>query len=217
MTIDMTGLNASLLHDAIEKMKGHHVSQNLCCRSIRPIGHYPAVVAPAHTIRLSRAIALDGGERTRVMAAYDAAPADTIVMVEVVGDLGGGVVGDVIAHRFKKLGVKATVVDGCIRDILGIEQYGVPVWSREVSMAGMVPSEVRVEVGCEVSIGGVLVKPGDIVAADMDGVFVCPAEFSGEAIALAKEFLASELTTHKNVASGRTIVEAYPSKTKPKA
>jgi len=216
MTIDCNGLNSSLLHDAVEKMKGHHVSENLCCRTIRPIGHFDAVVAPAYTLRLSRAIDLDGGERERVMGAYDTVAAGTFVVIEVVGNLGGGVVGDVVAHRFRKRGARAAVVDGCVRDVLGIEKFGVPVWSREISMAGMVPSEVKVEIGVAVSIGGVVVRPGDIVAADMDGVFVCPAEFAQEAVAMAQSFLASEATTHENIASGKTIVEAYPSKSKPK-
>jgi regulator of RNase E activity RraA len=79
-------------------------------------------------------------------------------------------------------------------------------------MAGMVPSEVHVEVGGEINLGGVKVRPGDLIAADMDGVFVCPSEYAADAVALAREFLASESKTHKAIATGKTIVAAYPSK-----
>ncbi len=211
---DLSGLNASLLHDAIERIKGHTVSEALCCPNLRPIAPQQAFVAPAHTLRLSRAIDLDGGERGRVMGAYDSAPGNTIVVIEVVGNLGGGVVGDVVARRLKYLGVKAAVVDGCIRDVLGIGQVGFPVWAREISMAGMVPSEVHVEVGVTVNVDGVAVSPGDLVAADMDGVFVCPKAYVEDACALARDFLTSESKTHEGVAAGKTIIEAYPSKSK---
>ncbi len=214
---DFNGLNASVLHDAVEKIKGHQVSENLCCRAIRPIARQPTIVGPAHTIRLSRAMNLDGTERTKVMHAYDTAPEGTVVVIEVLAKLGGGVVGDVVAHRLKRLGVKAAVVDGCIRDVLGIEQHGVPVWAREVSMAGMVPGEVHVEVGCPISVGGVLVRPGDLVALDMDGVFICPEELVSSAVPMAKEFLVSEEKTHDGIAAGKSIVQAYPSKIKPPA
>ncbi len=212
--LDFTGFNTSVLHDAIERLKGHHVSDSLCCRNLRPIVQQGAFVAPAHTLRLSRTIELDGDERARVMAAYDNAPGDTILAIEVVGNLGGGVVGDVVANRLKYLGVKGAVVDGCIRDVLGIAQYDFPVWAREISMAGMVPSEVKVEIGVPINLGGVEVRPGDLVAADMDGVFICPQDYAEQATALAREFLASEAKTQAGVSEGKTIVEAYPSKAK---
>lgn len=215
--MDLKGLNASLLHDAVERIKGHQVSESMCCKDLRPIGRQPALVGPAHTIRLSRAIKLDGQERARVMGAYDAVPAGAVVAIEVVGNLGGGVVGDVVAHRFKRRGALAAVVDGCIRDVIGIEQYGVPVWTRDISMAGMVPSEVIVEVGVPINLGGVAVTPGDLIAADMDGVFVCPRELIADAVILAREFLDSENKTHEGLVAGKTIVEAYPSKAKPSA
>lgn len=213
-TPDTTGLNASLLNDAIEKLAGHEVSRHQCCRGLRPILRQLPAIGPAYTMRLTRARTLDGGERERVMSAYDAAPAGAVVVVETVGDLGGGVIGDVVAARLKFLGVKAAVVDGCVRDVLGIEQYGVPVWTREISMAGMVPGQLHVEIGVTVSIGGVTVRPGDLVAADMDGVFVCPAAHATEALALARSFLDSETQTHAKVAAGMSIVDAYPSKSK---
>ncbi|MGE0802397.1 MAG: RraA family protein [Lautropia sp.] len=210
--MDLSRLNSSLLHDAVERLQGHATSERLVCRGLAATARQPAVVAPAHTIRLSRARALDGNERKRVMSAYDAAPAGRAVVIEVVGNVGGGVIGDVVAHRLKVLGVRAVVVDGCVRDVAGNEQFGMPVWAREISMAGMVPSEVHVEVGVTLNVGGVVVRPDDIVAADMDGVFVCPAEFAGAAVELANEFLASEEKTHKGIAAGKSIVEAYPSK-----
>lgn len=211
---ELADLNASLLHDAIETAHGHSLSESLCCRNIRPIARQPAVVGPAHTLRISRATELDGEERKRMMHAYDSAPTGTMLVVEVVGSVGGGVVGDVVANRLKVIGVKGAVVDGCIRDVAGIEAFGFPLWSREVSMAGMVPSQVRVEVGVPVNCGGVTVNPGDLIAADMDGVFVCPLAFAKDAVKAVRGFVESERKTHAGIKAGKTIVEAYPSKSK---
>jgi 4-hydroxy-4-methyl-2-oxoglutarate aldolase len=66
------------------------------------------------------------------------------------------------------------VIDGPVRDVSAIHEYKFPVWARTVSPRGSTrkgPGCINVPVYC----GGVLVRPGDLVAADDDGVVVVPA------------------------------------------
>lgn len=207
-------INASLIYDAAERLHGSDAVKNRIARAIRPIGAQKPAVGPAFTIRMSRSQNLRGDERDRVFDTYDNVPAGSVVVVQVVGDVGGAVIGDVIAHRLKRIGVLGLVVDGPVRDIIGNLKYGPPIWSSEVTMAGMVPGSIFVETGVEVVVGGVRVSPGDLVAADLDGVFLSPQAEYERLMSLAEEFLASEDKTHARVASGHSIVSSYPSKAK---
>lgn len=91
---------------------------------------------------------------------------------------GGGIgtralVGERIALRLKEIGAAGMIIDGCIRDSAEIAELGFPVWSRGANPAGPYKNGPAI-VGEPVAIGGVAVAPGDIIAADSDGVIVVP-------------------------------------------
>ena len=94
---------------------------------------------PAYTIRLRRAADRSRENAARVLAAYDAAPAGSIVVVQVIDDVGGAVMGDIIAHRLKLNGVAGVVVEGPVRDIDGLDQFGPPIRARR-SLPAQPPS-----------------------------------------------------------------------------
>jgi len=207
-------INASLIYDAAERLHGSDAIKQRIARSVRPIGVQRPAVGPAFTIRMSRSQNLLGNERETVFRTYDNVPAGCVVVVQVVGDVGGAVIGDVVAHRLKRVGALGLVVEGPVRDVIGNLKYGPPIWASEITMAGMVPGSIFVETGVDVVVGGVRVAPNDLVAADLDGVFISPATEYERLMSLATEFLASENQTHDHIASGQSIVSSYPSKAK---
>ena len=85
----------------------------------------------------------------------------------------GASLGDGMAATHKHLGVAGIVVDGSIRDLAGIERVGLPVWGTGVSPGHGVLSLVRHNQ--PVTVNELLIHPGEIVAADRDGVVKIPA------------------------------------------
>lgn len=163
---------------------------------------------PAYTIRLRRAADRSRRNAALALAAYDAAPAGSVVVVQVMDDLGGAVMGDIIAHRLKQIGVAGVVVEGPVRDIDGLDQFGPPVWYRAALATGLEMAETDAQTGVELRIGEVRVVPGAQVTVDRDGVFFLPAE-QGEAIlARAAAVVAREDTLHPALARGESLVEA---------
>lgn len=163
---------------------------------------------PAYTIRLRRAADRSRENAARVLAAYDAAPAGSIVVVQVIDDVGGAVMGDIIAHRLKLNGVAGVVVEGPVRDIDGLDQFGPPIWYRQGLTTGLEMAETHAEGGVELEIGDVRVVPGMPVTVDRDGVFFLPAD-QGEAIlARAAAVVAREDTLHAALSKGQSLVEA---------
>lgn len=163
---------------------------------------------PAYTIRLRRAAGRSRRNAAQTLAVYDAAPAGSVVVVQVMDDVGGAVMGDIIAHRLKQIGIAGVVVEGPVRDIDGLDQFGPPVWYRDAVATGLEMAETESEGGVELQIGGVRVVPGAQVSVDRDGVFFLPSE-QGEAIlARAAAVVAREDTLHAALAKGESLVEA---------
>lgn len=83
-------------------------------------------------------------------------------------------------------GIAAAVVDGCARDVADIRADGFPVWCASVSPRGA-RKDVFGAVNVPIVCAGVVVRPGDVVLADDDGVAVVPLEEAEDVLALAEE------------------------------
>ena len=90
---------------------------------------------------------------------------------------------------WKKLGMVGLVTSGGLADTDEIIQEKVPVYFRRLAR-GIRPGRNELEsVNRPVTVGGVLVRPGDVVVADGDGVVVVPRERAMEVAAAALTFL----------------------------
>ncbi len=145
------------------------------------------------------------------MEAYDTLPAGRVLAVEVVGDPGGGVIGDLVAHRLSRIGMFGAVVDGPIRDVTGILRSEFPVWARAITLGGMSASELRIEKGREINLGGVPVREGDFLSAGPDGICVVKTDYTEGVFQAAEAIKRAEEEAHRRIAAGSTILEAYPS------
>ena len=97
------------------------------------------------------------------------------------------------------------LTDGNIRDSDKIEALGFSVFSR-----GRRPIDFRGRMKLAshqsaVVIGGVEICPGDLVAADDDGVVVIPQAHESEIIALARERASGESTVLDELLAGSTL------------
>ena len=80
------------------------------------------------------------------------------------------------------------MIDGAVRDIAELRRLQFPVWSRRVSPATSVGRMVSVAKQIPVQCGGVMVRPGDYIVGDTDGVVVVPQEAAEKVIALLKDY-----------------------------
>jgi 4-hydroxy-4-methyl-2-oxoglutarate aldolase len=110
-----------------------------------------------------------------VFAALDLLVPGDIIVAACAGHVGCAVVGDLLLGMARNGGAAGFVSDGCVRDLPGIRQVGLPCFA-----VGITPNSPAREgpgtVGFPVVLGGVAVASGDIVAADQDGVVVVPFE-----------------------------------------
>ena len=117
---------------------------------------------------------------------------------------GAAVTGDLMLGMARNLGVAGFVTDGMVRDIIGIQGVGLPVYC-----AGVTPnSPVRNgpgTVGEPVDLGGLRIESGDIIIGDRDGVVVVPRERAEAVLAALKDVRAAEAALEAKVKAGLEI------------
>lgn len=117
--------------------------------------------------------------------------------------------GELLSTASVARGARGAIVDGYVRDVRQIAEMRFPVFAtgmKPVDSAGR--SEV-VEYGTPVACGGVLVREGDLVVADVDGIVVVPREVEDDAIRLALEKVDGEDRMRDAIRGGMTLAEAF--------
>ncbi|MBC7224476.1 MAG: RraA family protein [Anaerolineae bacterium] len=111
------------------------------------------------------------------------------------------VFGDLVVLLAARRGVAGMVTDGVVRDLEGILEVGLPVFARGCSPNSPYkdgPAEINVPIAC----GGVLVRPGDIVVGDADGVAVVPLERAEEVLAQVAAIAEKERAVRAEIETG---------------
>ena len=100
----------------------------------------------------------------------------TVVVIDAQGIENTGFIGSNNALGWKSLGMAGVITNGCCRDTDELILEKIPVYSK---CQGGCTRPGRIEAGAvnrPVTVGGVMVRPGDMVVADGDGVIVVPRE-----------------------------------------
>lgn len=142
-----------------------------------------------------------------------AMPGDVIV-VDVQGDMVNAVIGELMMTDAKKRGLAGVVIDGAVRDVDALRQFGFPVYAAGITPKGPYkdgPGEINVPVCC----GGIVVNPGDIIVGDGDGIVVINPKDAAVIAQRAKAKMKAEEETMKAIEGGtrdRSWIDASLSK-----
>ncbi len=117
--------------------------------------------------------------------------------------------GELMSTRAMKLGAAGAVMEGYARDTHGILELGFPTFSYGPYAQDQGPRGQVIDFRCEVEMGGVRVKPGEIVFGDVDGVLVVPREAEEEIFQRALEKARGEKLVRKAIEDGMSAVEAF--------
>ncbi|RYJ20319.1 demethylmenaquinone methyltransferase [Streptomyces sp. L-9-10] len=167
---------------------------------IKPVDHRMSLCGPAFTVQCAPRDNL----MLQTAIAY-ARPGDVVVVSAGAYEEAGSF-GDVLANACQAKGLGGLVTDTGVRDTEDLRALGFPVFSRAVSIKGTVKETVGPM--CEpVIIGGVLVRPGDVVRGDADGVVVVRREDVTEAATASQRRVDAEEGYIAAYRAGRTVVD----------
>jgi regulator of RNase E activity RraA len=117
--------------------------------------------------------------------------------------------GELMSARATKLGAAGAVLNGYTRDTNGILKLNYPTFSWGRYGQDSAPRYKVVDFRIPIEIGKVLVRPGDILFGDIDGVLVVPKTHETEVFSLALEKARGEKLVRKAIDEGLGAVEAF--------
>lgn len=148
------------------------------------------------------------GDNLMIHAAVEVCRPGDVLVVTTTSPSTDGMFGDLLATSLTARGVVGLVIDAGVRDIATLREMGFPVWSRAVHAQGTVKASPG-SVNIPVVVDGQIVRPGDIVVADDDGVLVLPPALGAKTAAAAAKRLENEATKRKQLAGGTLGVDMY--------
>jgi 4-hydroxy-4-methyl-2-oxoglutarate aldolase len=148
------------------------------------------------------------GDNLMIHAAVEVCRPGDVLVVTTTSPSTDGMFGDLLATSLMARGVVALVIDAGVRDVATLRGMGFPVWSRAVHAQGTVkasPGSVNVPVVAD----GQIVRPGDIIVADDDGVLALPVAIGRTTSEAAAKRLDDETAKRAKLAAGTLGVDLY--------
>jgi 4-hydroxy-4-methyl-2-oxoglutarate aldolase len=171
--------------DAVEEATG---ARGWMSSDMKPI--YDArIVGRAATALMRPVLRTDTRKyQNHLLEVLDQAEPGSILVYVMQDGLEIAAMGNLMGTTAKVRGLAGAVIDGAVRDTAELKRLEFPVWSRRVSPATSVGRMISVDKQIPVMCGGVLVRPGDYLVGDADGVVVVPSESAEKVVGLLKQY-----------------------------
>jgi 5-oxopent-3-ene-1,2,5-tricarboxylate decarboxylase / 2-hydroxyhepta-2,4-diene-1,7-dioate isomerase len=151
----------------------------------------------------------DRTQNAHRLAIDQVAPGEVLV-VDARGERTAAVAGDLLVARLKAAGGAGLVTDGCVRDKPGMLKLDFPVYAAGYHAVSFGVRHVGIDVGLPIACGGVLVRPGDIVVGDEEGVVVVPAALEQQVAELAAKRDDLDAFVMGKIQQGEPLARVYP-------
>ena len=159
--------------------------------------HQPAPLAGTAVTVLTR-----GGDNLAILRAFEFCRPGDVMVVDAGGDITNAVIGGILSFYGATIGLAGMVIDGAIRDVAEIRERTFPIYARGVNHRGPYkdgPGAINVPV----TVGGMVVQPGDLVVGDQDGLLAFAPEAADSLIEKAEIQRAKEEATMQAMREGR--------------
>ena len=170
--------------------------------AIKPLAADMTVCGRALTVRCHT-----GDNLMLVKAVSMAGPGDVIV-ADMGSAVASGPFGEVLAVECMARGAAGLVVSCTVRDSREIIRMGFPVFSAGLCVRGTAKATLGT-INHPICIGGEIVRPGDLIVGDADGVVVVPLEEAPDILRLAEERTAKEAAVMDRLRAGESLFDIY--------
>ncbi|RSD20863.1 4-carboxy-4-hydroxy-2-oxoadipate aldolase/oxaloacetate decarboxylase [Amycolatopsis eburnea] len=148
------------------------------------------------------------GDNLMIHAAVEQCREGDVLVVTTTSPCTDGLFGELFATALRHRGVRGLVTTTGVRDVTDLRALGFPVWSAAISAQGTVKATAGA-VNVPVAIGGQLIRPGDAILADDDGVLRVRREDVRKGLEAAKARLEKEAAAREAFATGQLGLDRY--------
>jgi len=173
---------------------------------IVPLREYRTVAGFAFTVKSAPNVAVSGEMEYRTKM-LDEMHEDSFVVWDTTQDSEATLWGGVMTATAKGKKVKAACIDGGIRDTHQILEAEFPIFYKYRISNGSLGRCLITNYQTTLLIGKVMIKPGDIILGDIDGVLVVPRGLAYEVLLRSEEIIENEKKIFSWVHQGQSIHE----------
>ncbi len=117
--------------------------------------------------------------------------------------------GEIMSTAARQRGCNGAVIDGGVRDVDFVNEMNYPVFARFKCSASSVGRWDIREYQIPIKIGAVVIRPGDFVFGDTDGVVIVPQALTVEVLEAAEDVFRREGKMREELRRGVSVKEAY--------
>lgn len=175
---------------------------------IVPLRDEMVVCGEAFTVKAVKDPTMGGEMELRVDMLDELRPGH-IVIWNANGDDHASHWGGVMTRASMKRGCRGAIIDGGIRDTKDILSQGFPIWYRYRTSNGALSHTKIVGYQVPIFVGDIIIKPGDILLADIDGGLVIPRKIAVEVLERAEQIERNEGEIKEWVNAGLTAEQIH--------
>ncbi|MTD53740.1 4-carboxy-4-hydroxy-2-oxoadipate aldolase/oxaloacetate decarboxylase [Amycolatopsis pithecellobii] len=153
------------------------------------------------------------GDNTMIHVAVEQCQAGDILVVATTSPCQDGLFGELFATALQHRGVIGAVLSCGVRDVAELHAMRFPVWSQYVSAQGTVKQTLG-SVNAPVTVGGVLINPGDVLVADDDGAVCVPRDQVEDTRTSSRAREKKEAQTRARLRTGEVGLDIYGMRTR---
>jgi len=169
---------------------------------MRPIYPTAKMSGPAITVLSTP------GDNIMIHAAVELCQPGDVLVVTTTSESTDGMFGELLGTSLRARGVAGLIIDAGVRDVADLTSMEFPVWAKAISAQGTVKATAG-WVNIEVTCAGALVRPGDVIVADIDGVVVVPRESAAEVAKASEERVKKEGKNRVRLKAGDLGLDMY--------
>lgn len=150
------------------------------------------------------------GDNLQIHYALAQATANDVLVVHTGDDTDYGYWGEIMATAAIARGVAALVITGGVRDSRRLVELGLPTFAGSISIKGTGKDKaLDGAVGDPVRIGEIVVRKGDLIMGDADGIVCFPDWAAQKLIADSEERDAKEAVIMERLRQGALTLDVY--------
>ena len=190
-------------------LRGRGITECVLPSDIVPLDAAMVAAGPVFTVRgMPDATVSPHDTLLRWTGLLSRAPKGHVVMVQG-HDAERALMGELSAETLQFRGVRGYIVDGGCRDTAFIRKIGFPVFCDKATPRDIVGAWAPVAFDEPISYGQVVVRPGDYVLADCDGIVVIPRTIAADVVDAAIAAMGTEDKVRAAILSGVDPQQAY--------